>query len=217
LRILITGADGQLGTDLCKTLSNFDLIPCTQTDIEITDVSSVQAAFKKYRPEAVINTAAFVRVDDCETEIDKAFAVNTLGARNIAVACQEIGAKIIQISTDYVFGGEPKPCSIPFTEFDTPTPCSIYGKSKLAGEELVRHLCNKHFIVRISGLFGTAGSLGKGGNFIETMIRLAKERDAIRVVNDQVFSPTYSKDLASHMAVPGPDHAWIAVRHIGLY
>jgi len=196
MKVLIIGADGQLGTDLCRLLKNVDIIPCTQNDIEITDTNSIKIIFSKYRPEAVINTAAFVRVDDCEDEKDKAYTVNALGARNIAVACQEIGAKLLHISTDYIFGGEPGIRTEPYIEFDVPIPCSVYGKSKLAGEDLVRHLCSKHFIVRTSGLFGTAGSLGKGGNFVETMIKMSKQKTDLKVVNDQVFSPTYSKDLA---------------------
>jgi dTDP-4-dehydrorhamnose reductase len=196
MKVLITGADGQLGTDLCRVLRNVEIIPCTRNDIEITDTKSVKSVFARHRPEVVINTAAYVRVDDCETEQDKAFAINALGTRNIAVACQESGARLVQISTDYVFGGGPETRSTPYTEFDIPIPCSVYGESKLAGEKMVRHLCSRHFIVRISGLFGAAGSLGKGGNFIETMIKMAGQRNELKVVSDQIFSPTYSKDLA---------------------
>jgi dTDP-4-dehydrorhamnose reductase len=200
MKVLVTGANGQLGTDLCKVLRDFELIPLTDKDIEISDMSSVKQAFSKYKPGIIINTAAYVRVDDCEDEKDKAFSVNTLGARNVAVVAQELGARLVHISTDYVFGGEAEPRTTPYTEFDTPVPLSIYGKSKLAGENLVRHFCLRHFIVRTSGLFGVAGSMGKGGNFIETMLRLSKERDELRVVNDQVFSPTYTMDLARKIA-----------------
>ncbi len=196
MKVLVTGANGQLGTDLCKVLRDFELIPLTDKDIEISDMSSVKQAFSKYKPGIIINTAAYVRVDDCEDEKDKAFSVNALGARNVAVVAQELGARLVHLSTDYVFGGEAEPRTTPYTEFDTPVPLSIYGKSKLAGENLVRHFCLRHFIVRTSGLFGVAGSMGKGGNFIETMLRLAKERDELKVVNDQVFSPTYTVDLA---------------------
>jgi dTDP-4-dehydrorhamnose reductase len=122
--------------------------------------------------------------------------VNALGARNVAVVAQELGARLVHISTDYVFGGEAELRTTPYTEFDTPIPLSIYGKSKLAGENFVRYLCQKHFVIRSSGLFGVAGASGKGGNFIETMLRLARERDELRVVNDQILSPTYTKDLA---------------------
>jgi dTDP-4-dehydrorhamnose reductase len=200
MKVLITGANGQLGTDLCEVLRDFELIPLTHKDIEISDMSSMKQAFSKYKPGIIINTAAYVRVDDCEDEKDEAFSVNALGARNVAVVAQELGAKLVHISTDYVFGGEGEPRTTPYTEFDTPVPLSIYGKSKLAGENLVRHFCLRHFIVRASGLFGVAGSSGKGGNFIETMLRLSKERDELRVVDDQVFSPTYTKDLARKIA-----------------
>jgi dTDP-4-dehydrorhamnose reductase len=210
MKVLVTGANGQLGTDLCKVLRDFELIPLTHKDIEISDMNSVKQAFSKYKPAIIINTAAFVRVDDCEDEHDKAFAVNALGARNVAVVAQETGAKLVHISTDYVFGGEGEPLVVsrkvngdkprPYTEFDTPVPLSAYGRSKLAGENLARHFCLRHFVIRVSGLFGVAGSSGKGGNFIETMLKLAKERHELRVVNDQVFSPTYTLDLARKIA-----------------
>lgn len=200
MKIIVTGGNGQLGTDLCKVLSHSDLVPLTHKDIEITDMNSVKQTFNRYKPDIVINTAAFIHVDDCEIEQGKAFKVNALGARNVAVAAQELGAKLVYISTDYVFGGEAEPRTIPYTEFDTPVPLSIYGKSKLAGENFVHHLCQRHFIIRTSGLFGIAGSTGKAGNFVETMLKLARERDELRVVNDQVFSPTYTKDLAQKIA-----------------
>ena len=210
MKILVTGANGQLGSDLCKVLQHFELIPLTHRDIEIADINSVKYAFCKHKPDIIINTAAYVRVDDCETNQDKAFLINTLGARNVAVIAQELGAKLIHISTDYVFGGVGETLVVshraggdkprPYTEFDSPAPLNIYGKSKLAGENFVQHLCSKHFTIRTSGLFGIAGASGKGGNFVETMLRLAKERDELKVVNDQVFSPTYTKDLAKKIA-----------------
>ena len=200
MKVLVTGASGQLGTDLCRILTDSELVPLTHKDIEISDISSVKQAFNKYKPDIVVNTAAYVRVDDCEDEKEKAFRVNALGARNVAVVAQELGARLVHLSTDYVFGGEAETRTTPYTEFDAPVPLSIYGKSKLAGENLARQFCLRHFIVRASGLFGTAGSSGKGGNFIETMLRLARERDELKVVNDQVFSPTYTGDLARNMS-----------------
>lgn len=161
MRVLVIGANGQLGSDLCKELESFDLIALAHSEIEITDVDSVKRAFNKWKPDIIINTAAYPRVDDCEDDPDKAFLVNALGARNVAVAAQEHGSKLVHISTDYVFGGEGQ--DVPYTEFDAPIPINTYGKSKLAGESLVRHLCPKHFIIRTSGLFGVAGSSGKGG------------------------------------------------------
>lgn len=200
MKVLVTGANGQLGTDLCKTLTGFDVIALTHKDIEITDMDSVRDALNKYRPDVVINTAAYNRVDDCETEPDKVFSVNSLGARNMAVMAQEIGAKLLHISTDYVFGGKAEQRTTPYTELDIPVPLNTYGKSKLAGENFVVHLCHKHFIVRTSGLFGVIGSRSKGGNFVETMLKLAKGRGELKVITDQVLSPTYSKDLAKKIA-----------------
>ncbi len=200
MKVAVIGVGGQLGSDLRRELSPFDVVPLTHSEIEITDMNSVKQAFNKHQPDVIINTAAFHRVDDCESNQDKAFSINALGARNVAVVTQELGAKLVHISTDYIFGGESEPRTTPYTEFDTPLPPNLYGKSKLAGEELVQHLCPRHFIVRTSGLFGVAGASGKGGNFVETMLRLAQERDELRVVNDQVFSPTSTRDLARKIA-----------------
>ncbi len=200
MKVAIIGASGQLGSDLCKALTAFDTVPFTHYDTEIADIDSVNRALCRHCPDIVINTAAFVRVDDCEVEPDRAFLINAFGARNVAVVAEKLGAKLVHISTDYVFGGEPEIRTTPYTEFDTPIPANVYGKSKLAGEHFVRHLCRKHFIVRVSALFGTAGCSGKGGNFVETMIRLAKGRPQLTVVKDQVFSPTYTKDVARKIA-----------------
>jgi len=142
----------------------------------------------------VINTAAFVRVDDCEQQMEKAFRINALAVKNIAQVCQELDSTLVHISTDYVFGGDQ---STPYREDDPPNPLSVYASSKLAGEYFAANYCQKHQIIRSSGLFGTAGSMGKGGNFVETMIRLAEEGKQIRVVNDQFLSPTYTVDLAN--------------------
>ncbi len=200
MKILLIGANGQLGSDLCIALQENDLTALTDKDIDITDIDSVFEACSKYKPQIVINTAAYVRVDDCEDNIDLAYKVNALGARNVAVAAQKAGAVLAHLSTDYVFGEDEKRM-VPYTEFDPPAPISVYGHSKLAGENYVRHLCSRYFIVRTSALFGVAGSMGKGGNFIETMIKMAQEKDELRVVNDQVFSPTYAKDLANEIAL----------------
>ena len=200
MKVLITGANGQLGTDLCKVLKDVEASPLSHSDIEIADMNSVNSAFNRCQPELVINTAAYVRVDDCESEPNKAFLVNAIGARNVAVATQRFGAKLVHISTDYVFGGEDKPGTNLYTEFDTPSPLNLYGKSKLAGENLVQHLCSRHFIIRTSGLFGSAGASGKGGNFVETILKLARQQEELKVVNDQIFSPTYTRDLARKIA-----------------
>jgi dTDP-4-dehydrorhamnose reductase len=196
MKVLLIGANGQLGSDLCIALKEYDLTALTDKDIDITDIDSVLEAYNRHKPQTVINTAAYVRVDDCQDNVDMAYKINALGARNVAAAAQEAGAALVHLSTDYVFGGDEKR-AVPYTEFDPPAPISVYGDSKLAGEKYIQHLCNRYFIVRTSALFGVAGSMGKGGNFVETMIKLAQEKEELRVVNDQVFSPTYAKDLAA--------------------
>jgi len=201
MRLVITGASGQLGTDLQHVLSGNEVIALSHKDFDITDARRVWELISTLRPDVVINTAAYVRVDDCETNRDQAYAVNAIGARNVAAACHGIGAKIVHISTDYVFGGESSKDKTPYNEFDTePVPMNTYGWSKLAGERLVQHICPRHFIIRTSGLFGRAGSSGKGGNFIETILKLGRERSELKVVDDQVFSPTYTHDLARRIA-----------------
>lgn len=195
VKVAVIGATGQLGTDICQKLKSKEVVSLTHSDIEVTDINSVERTFQKYRVDVIINTAAFHKVDECEENPEKAFKVNALGARNVAVIAQKIGAKLVYISTDYVFGGG-RGRSIPYNEFDAPSPLNVYGRSKLVGENFVKEFCLKHFIIRTSGLFGVAGASGKGGNFVETIIRLAKEKSELRVVNDQIFSPTYTKDLA---------------------
>jgi len=196
VKTLVIGANGQLGSDLCRLIEPSELVALSHSEIEVTSLDSVWQALKQYEPEVVINTAAFVRVDECERRVDECFLVNALGARNVAVAAQRLGAKAVYVSTDYVFGGENEKRTVPYTEFDSVVPVNTLGKSKAAGENFVRDLCSRYFVIRASGMFGTAGSSGKGGNFIEAILRLAQERAELRVVNDQVFSPTYTKDLA---------------------
>jgi len=200
VKILVTGADGQLGTDLCIALKSHELVPLTIQDGDIADRDFIKGQALKHRPDVLINTASFVRVDDCEDQRELAFRVNALGAKNAALAAQETGAKLVHISTDYVFGGESVLRGTPYLEDDQPSPCNVYGASKQEGDDHVRSICKNHVIVRASALFGTAGAMGKGGNFVETMIKLAKERPELRVVNDQVFSPTYTRDLAYKIA-----------------
>jgi dTDP-4-dehydrorhamnose reductase len=197
LRILLTGAGGQLATDLAKALSQEELIPLSHAQLDIVDTTQVKAAVTAARPDVIINTAAFHRVDDCETEVGRAIAVNAHGVRNLALACQQTGAALLHLSTDYVFGGGR---SQPYSEGDIPRPINAYGVSKLLGEVMIRHILDRSYIVRSSGLFGVAGTSGKGGNFVRTMLRLAGEGRPIQVVNDQRFTPTSTADLASKIA-----------------
>jgi dTDP-4-dehydrorhamnose reductase len=161
-------------------------------------------------PEVVINTAAFHRVDECEDNLEKAFMVNAVAVGNLALVCREMDAVLMNLSTDYVFGGE-KARATPYTEADTPWPMNVYGASKLAGEYLVRSLCPKHFVVRSCGLYGVAGSSGKGANFVELMLKLAREGKSIRVVDDQRLSPTSTATLAEQII------QLLQTSHYGLY
>jgi dTDP-4-dehydrorhamnose reductase len=192
MKIVIIGSTGQLGTDLMKTLLNeHEVIGLTHKDIEVSDYESC-LILKKYKPEIIINTAAFHKTDQCEEEPLKAFSVNAIGAKNVATISKEIDAITVYISTDYVFDGSK---TEPYTEEDTPNPINTYGISKLAGE-LYTKQNPKHYIIRVASLFGVAGASGKGGNFVETMIKKALNKEVINVVDDMWMSPTYTKDAA---------------------
>ncbi|MEM3730860.1 MAG: dTDP-4-dehydrorhamnose reductase [Candidatus Bathyarchaeia archaeon] len=193
MKIVVVGSTGQLGTDLMKTLEReHETIGLTHKEIEVTDFNSCKIIWK-YRPQVVINTAAFIKVDECEEDPLKTFAVNAIGAKNIAVLSREVEATTIFISTDYVFNGLKKE---PYTEDDIPNPVNTYGISKLAGELFTKQN-PKHYIIRVASLFGAAGASGKGGNFVETMIAKAKRNEPISVVDDMWMSPTYTKDAAT--------------------
>lgn len=190
MKILVTGAGGQLGHDVCKELKRRGMLHLgtTSHNMDITDKEAVKSLMQSYQPDAVIHCAAYTKVDGAEDEPLKAYAVNEGGTRNIAQACRESGAKMLYISTDYVFPGDGTQCY----ETDSSTgPHNIYGKSKLAGECAVRELVDKYFIVRISWVFGAYGS-----NFVKTMLRLSQTHEEISVVCDQIGSPTYTTDLA---------------------
>jgi dTDP-4-dehydrorhamnose reductase len=195
---MLVGADGQLGSDLKKVLSKDDLVPLTISDLDITDEEKVNKLITKTSPDVVVNTAAFNDVDGSETKEATAFAVNALGPKNLAIACNSAGAKLVHISTDYVFDGE---SDAPYCEEDPANPRSAYGISKLCGELFVKYLMKKYFLIRPSSLFGSAGCMGKGGsNFVESVIKKAKSPDAIKVVSDQIASPTYTFDLAQKIS-----------------
>ena len=196
-RIVVFGSAGQLGTDLVEVLAKscaFDVISLKHGDADITDVNLVRNALRGARPNIVINSAAFVRVDDCEDHPEEAFLVNAVGAYHIARCCAELDALSVYISTDYVFDGQKE---TPYVESDTPNPVNVYGASKLAGEVLVRQAAPRWLIVRVASLFGTTGARGKGGNFIETILNKARRGEPLRVVKDIRVSPTYTRDAAS--------------------
>ncbi|MTI65562.1 MAG: dTDP-4-dehydrorhamnose reductase [Firmicutes bacterium] len=189
MKVLITGSNGMLGCDLKKVMEKqHDLILATRDDFDITNIDETIKFIEKSNPDIVIHAAAYTDVDGCESNIDLAYKVNSLGARNIAVSCNKIDASLVYISTDYVFDGTK---GEGYIETDKTNPQSIYGKSKLAGENLIKETCKKHYIVRTSWLFGE-----NGNNFVKTMLNLAKTKKELTVVNDQFGSPTYTLDLA---------------------
>jgi dTDP-4-dehydrorhamnose reductase len=198
MKVMVIGSNGQLGTDLAQVLQNEELIALTHQDVDICESVGVRATLRRYQPEVVLNMAAYHKVDECEANAEMAFAVNALGVRNLALACRECGCAVLHMSTDYVFDGRK---GTAYAETDQPSPINVYGVSKLAGEYFIKYLLDRYFIVRTSGLFGVAGSSGKGGNFVELMLRLAREGRDIRVVDDQVLSPTYTLDLARQIKV----------------
>jgi dTDP-4-dehydrorhamnose reductase len=201
MRIALVGAHGQLGSDLQQTLAG-NIILLGHEDIEITDQASVEGALSAARPECVINSAAYNLVDRAEDEPLVAYAVNALGPRNLAKYCAAHDLPLLHVSTDYVFGNQAaaENCAPhPYVETDAPGPINAYGVSKLAGEYFVRSLCPRHYVVRTCGLYGRKATRGKG-NFVETMLRLGRERGEVSVVADQHCTPTATADLARAIA-----------------
>ncbi len=197
MKILLVGALGQLGQDLRARLSGHELLCVDKEELDVCDGALVNAAVSGYKPELIVNCSAFHRVDDCEDRPDLAFAVNVFGLRNLALAARGAGAALVHFSTDYVFDG---PQRRPHPETDLPCPRSMYGVSKLAGEYMLQALWPKHFLIRTCGLYGYAGSREKGTNFVETMLRLARGTSPIRVVCDQICTPTSTLELARAVA-----------------
>ncbi|WP_069999281.1 dTDP-4-dehydrorhamnose reductase [Cellulosilyticum sp. I15G10I2] len=191
MKVLITGGKGQLGIELLRQLYEkegaYKIMSTNHDTLDITDLEKVKQVLLSKQPDIVINCAAHTAVDRCEQDIEDAYRVNALGAKHLAIACEVIGAKLVHISTDYVFeGNNPEPRR----EDDKAAPQSIYGSSKLLGEEYVKTFCKKHFILRIDWLYG------EGNNFVKTMLKLAETHKELNVVDDQIGSPTSTKDLA---------------------
>ncbi len=202
MKVVIIGVGGQLGTDLYELLTasgkSHEVIGLDLPDFDVADHARVRERLRELHPDAVVNMAAFHRVDDCEDQAAQAFAINALAVHNLALACREIDAALMHFSTDFVFGAD-KARATPYTETDTPGPVSVYGASKLAGEHLVRLAWHKHFVVRTCGLYGRAKSQKQGGNFVEIMLRLAASGKPIRVVDDQRLAPTSTLELAARL------------------
>jgi len=196
VKVAVIGPRGQLGSALCEAFRR-RAVDCVELDhgrVEVTDPQSVLVALRDARPAAVVNTAAFHKVDACEEDPRRAFEVNALGALHVARACREAGARCVYVSTDYVFDGAK---AEPYLEQDLPNPVNVYGASKLAGEHLVVQTCPDALVVRVASLFGGLGSRGKGTNFVLTVLERARRGEALRVVDDVRMSPTYAEDAAA--------------------
>lgn len=196
MKIAVIGANGQLGTEIVRVLGEdgHGVFSLTHADIEVSSIDSLSIRLRDLRPQVVVNTAALHHVEKCEQGPELAFAVNALGARNLALVAREIGAVLVQISTDYVFDGEKK---IPYLENDPPRPLNVYGNSKLAGEYFVQSIAPKHYVLRTSALYGKAPCRAKNGlNFVELMLKLASERGEVRVVDSEIVTPTSTRELA---------------------
>jgi dTDP-4-dehydrorhamnose reductase len=185
-RLLITGAGGQLGQALARRRP--DAAALARADLDVADFAATRRALRDLRPAVVLNTAAFTDVERCEQEPDLAYIGNCLAPQNLAVACAEIGAALVHVSTNCVFDGQ---ATTPYREHDRPSPISVYGQTKLAGEEAIRAVLPQHYIVRTSWLFGHGRR-----NFVRTVLRLADERGELAMVVDEVACPTYAEDLA---------------------
>jgi dTDP-4-dehydrorhamnose reductase len=195
MKLLLLGANGQLGCDLLRVFraAGDSVIPATHADVEVCSLDRVSQILAETKADVLVNTTAFHKVEECETNPALAFQVNATAAMNLARVCQRSGAMLVHFSTDYVFNGHKR---APYEETDLPSPLNVYGASKVAGEHLIACNAERYFVIRTCGLYGVAGSSGKGGNFVENMLRKAIAGDAIRVVDDQVLTPTYTVDLA---------------------
>lgn len=195
MRNVVLGAGGQLGQALCQALAG-DVVGLTRREADLTRVGALRETLAALKPAVVINAAGFTHVDRAEAEPERAFAVNGLALRDLAFVCRDLGAVLVHISTNYVFGLDGRR-DTPYAENDPTGPVNVYGVSKLAGEAFVRCWCPRHFIVRTCGLYGTSSAGVGRGNFVTTMLRLARTGEPIRVVNDQICTPTSAADLAS--------------------
>ncbi|AWB43615.1 dTDP-4-dehydrorhamnose reductase [Paenibacillus sp. CAA11] len=193
-KVLVTGAKGQLGWDVVREYEQrgYTVYGLGRDELDITDAEACQKAAVLVKPKIAIHCAAYTKVDNAEMDADEAYRINAYGTRNVAAAAAGVGAKLVGVSTDYVFNGK---STVPYDEFCAVDPINVYGRSKWAGEQLIRQVHARHYIVRTSWVYGAAGN-----NFVKTMLRLGAERPMVQVVRDQIGSPTYTADLAKSIA-----------------
>jgi dTDP-4-dehydrorhamnose reductase len=195
--VLVTGGGGQLASDIAERLrERCDVAAPGRAELDITHQEAVDEAFARLRPDVVFNCAAFHNVEICEREEDRSFEVNARAVKRLAQRCADGGARLVHLSTNYVFAGDRDE---PYTEDDLPSPRSVYAISKLAGEHAALAYCADALVVRGSGLYGRHGSVSKGGNFVQRMVARAREQGALKMVADQRLTPTYTADLADSL------------------
>jgi dTDP-4-dehydrorhamnose reductase len=210
MRVMIIGAGGQLGSDLVEVLNQRqgECIPLSRKDLDITDLAAVREKLRQYAPDVILNCSVYHPVDECENNPQSSFAVNAVAVRGLGLAAKEVNAAVVHFSSDYVFDGE---LGRPYSEDDTANPVSVFGISKLAGEQLLRQVLPRHYIIRTSGLYGLVGSRVKRGNFVETMLRLGGQNGRVRVVNDLRMAQTSTRNVAKQAL------ALIRTEHYGTY
>jgi dTDP-4-dehydrorhamnose reductase len=200
MRVVVIGANGQLGTDVVVEYQNAgdETTGLTHADLDICSLDSTRHVLGAVRPALIVNTAAMHHIENCEKEPLRAYEVNALGVRHLTIVANELNAKLVHVSTDYVFDGSK---GSPYVETDVAAPLNVYGNTKLAGEAFLRGCAEKWFVLRTSAIYGKSPCRAKGGkNFIELMLKLARERDELRVVNDEIVSPTSTRELAKQIA-----------------
>jgi dTDP-4-dehydrorhamnose reductase len=210
VRLVIIGGNGQLGCDLAEAFraAHENVVSLSRSELDITQSSVLREKLSQHHPDVILNCSVYHPVDECENDPERSFAVNAAAVRALALVAKDLQAAVVHFSSDYVFDGE---LGRPYEEQDTPTPVSVFGVSKVAGEQLLRALLPRHFIVRTSGLYGLAGSRVKKGNFVETMLRLGRQNGKVRVVNDLRMSQTSTRNLARQVL------ALIHTEHYGTY
>ena len=204
MKILVSGSGGQLGLELSELFPRrgYEIVALSRGELDVADFVAARLTLEEHSPDIVVNAAAYTNVDGCETETDLAYRVNALGPRNLAQLCEERDCDLLHVSTNYVFDGASER---PYEPFDAPNAISAYGRTKLAGEEYVKQLTNRWYVVRSAGIYG------RGHNFVRTMLRLGAERDVLKVKDDEYISPTYAVDLAEGIA------ELVERGHYGLY
>jgi dTDP-4-dehydrorhamnose reductase len=211
--IVVIGANGQLGNDICACFSkNGDhVVGLNHDQIEISDLNSIKKAFSRIKPDCIINTAAMHHVGRCEEEPERAFKINGIGSRNLADFCLESDTALVHISTDYVFDGAK---DSPYIESDKPLPLNVYGNTKLSGEHFIESIAEKYYILRVSGIYGRVVCRAKGSNFVQTMLKLSREKEQIRVVDDEVLTPTFTEDIARQIIKMIENRAEYGLYHV---